>query len=213
MKQEINSEVEGGIAGRDLIDDHSAHHTTVIHVGNNSGQISHGDIHNWGPIILGGTGKPKIKVIIHPGPEHIDERQAATLKALVSEIVKLEKLLSRKPCGFGAVWARLTAKCKVTSYHLIKAEQFPKAEKFLREWIGHLSASPAAPENDPRWRSRRFTYIFTNLKKLNADAILRAQLLARFGSESMKDLSDDELEWVYRLVAGWKKAGHAPGQA
>lgn len=213
MKQEINSEVEGGVAGRDIIHHEAPQHSTTINVGINTGQISHGDIHNWGPIILGGLSRPKVKVVLQPGPEHIDQKKAATLKSLVSEIVRLEKLVKRSPKSYAAVWTALTARCRVTSYHLILDVDYPKAEKFLREWIGRLSSAKSAHLKDGNWRNRKFSYIFANVKQLDADAILRAQLLERYGSESMKDLTDDELEALYRLVAGWKKAGHAPGQA
>ena len=213
MKQEINSEVEGGVAGRDINHHDATQHSATINVGINTGQISHGDIHNWGPIILGGSPKPKVKVVIQPGPDCIDEEQKNRLKALVAEVVRLEGLVRRTPRSLSSVWVGVNAKAKATSYHLITQANYPRAEKFLREWIGRLSSAKSAHVKDANWRNRKFSYIFTNVKQLDADAILRAQLLARYGSESMKDLSDDELEAVYRLVAGWKKAGHAPGQA
>ena len=177
------------------------------------GQVAGGDIHNYGPVIFQGPTTIKHKVVLQPGPEHIDQKKASTLKSLVTEIVRLKKLIKRSPKGYAAVWNALTGKCKVTSYHLILDTDYPKAEKFLREWIGRLSSAKSAHLKDAHWRSRKFSYIFANVKQLDADAPLRAQLLARYGSESMKDLSDDQLEAVYHLVAGWKKVGHAPGQA
>ena len=211
MKQEINSEVEGGVAGRDIIH----RENTVVHVNfgaNHGGQqfIVNEPIHMH---FAAAAPRPRINIVIQPGPECIDEKKAATLKSLVSEIVRLEALLKPSPRGYAAVWNALNAKCQVTSYHLIKAADAPKAERFLREWIGRLSAAPSAPVKDAGWRNRKFTYIFANIKQLNADAALRAQLLARYGSPSMKALTDSELDSVYRLVAGWKKVGHAPGQA
>lgn len=100
------------------------------------------------------------------------------------------------------------------------AARAAKGEEFLG-WVllaegrmlDRLVHRPSAHLKDSNWRNRKFSYIFANVKQLDADAALRAQLLARYGSESMKDLDDGELEAVYRLVAGWKKAGHAPGQA
>ncbi len=177
------------------------------------GRVAGGDIHNYGPVIFQGPPTIKHKVVLQPGPEHIDQKKASTLKSLVTEIVRLEKLIKRSPKGYAAVWNALTGKCKVTSYHLILDTDYPKAEKFLREWIGRLSSAKSAHLKDAHWRSRKFSYIFANVKQLDADAPLRAQLLARYGSESMKDLSDDQLEAVYHLVAGWRKVGHAPGQA
>lgn len=180
--------------------------------GSVTGQVAGGDIHNYGPVIFHGPMTIKQKVVLQPGPEHIDQKKASTLKLLVTEIVRLERLVKRAPKSYAAVWTALTARCRVTSYHLILDADYPKAEKFLREWIGRLSSAKSAHLKDGNWRNRKFSYIFANVKQLDADAILRAQLLERYGSESMKDLTDDELEAVYRLVAGWKKAGHAPGQ-
>lgn len=182
--------------------------------GDVTGQLAGGDIHNYGPVIIhtGPVPKAKIKIVIQPGPEHIDQKKAANLKSLVTEIVRLEKLVKRSPKGYPTVWNALTARCKTTSYLLILNEDYPKAEKFLREWIGRLSSAKSAPAKDANWRKRKFSYIFTNVRQLNAEQALRARLLELFGTESMKDLSDTDLDAVYQLIAGWKKAGHAPGQ-
>lgn len=102
MKQEINSEVSGIVSGRDIIHHDAPEHSTTINVGINTGQISHGDIHNWGPIILGGSPKPKVKVVIQPGPDCIDEEQKNRLKALVAEVVRLEGLVRRTPRSFSS---------------------------------------------------------------------------------------------------------------
>lgn len=183
--------------------------------GDVTGQLAGGDIHNYGPVIIqaGVIQKTRVKIVIQPGPEHIDQKKAATLKSLVTEIVRLEKLVKRAPKGYAAVWNALTARCKTTSYRLILDADYPKAEKFLREWIGRLSSAKSAPAKDANWRNRKFSYIFTNVKQLAAEQVLRARLLERFGTESMRDISDADLDVVYHLVAGWKKAGHAPGQA
>ena len=211
MKQEINDEVEGGVAGRDIV--HKER--TVIHVNfgtNHGGQqfIANEPVHIHMPLA---APRPKVKVVVQPGPECIDEEQKNRLKALVAEVVRLEGLVRRTPRSFSSVWIGVNAKAKASSYHLITQANYPKAEKFLREWIGRLSSAKSAPAKDANWRNRKFSYIFTNVKQLAAEQVLRARLLKRFGSESMKDLSDADLESVYQWVAGWKKAGHAPGQA
>ena len=211
MKQEINDEVEGGVAGRDII--HKER--TVIHVNfgaNHGGQqfIANKPIHiHMAPA----APKPKVKVVIQPGPECIDDEQKNRLKALVAEVVRLESLVRRTPRTYSSVWVGVNAKAKASSYHLITQANYPKAEKFLREWIGRLSSTKSAPAKDANWRNRKFSFIFTNVKQLDAEQVLRTKLLEHFGSESMKDLSDADLGSVYQWVAGWKKAGHAPGQA
>lgn len=210
MKIDVEAESGGQAAGRDIV-----HKERVTVIGANYGTINQQfDVHDQLHIHLPPSApKPKVKVVIQPGPDCIDEEQKNRLKALVAEVVRLEGLVRRTPRSFSSVWVGVNAKAKATSYHLITQANYPRAEKFLREWIGRLSSAKSAHVKDAHWRSRKFSYIFANVKQLDADAVLRAQLLARYGSESMKDLSDDELEAVYRLVAGWKKAGHAPGQA
>ncbi len=157
--------------------------------------------------------RPRVKVIVATGPEHVSEAQKAGLKALVAEVVRLESLLKRAPKSFASVWSALNGRLRVSSYHLIPGSDAPCAEKYLREWIGRLSSAKSAPGKDANWRNRKYSYIFTNVKQLGAEAVLRERLLARHGSDSMKELSDAHLEAIYQLVAGWKKAGHAPGQA
>lgn len=193
MKQEFNGAIEGGVAGRDII--HGDIHAEVVH------------------LHLDGLVKPKIKVIVPTGPEHINDGQKAHLKELVAEVIRLEGLLKRTPKSFASVWVAVNAKCKASSYHLITQAAFPLAEKFLRQWIGRLSSAKSAPKKDANWRNRKYSYIFTNIRQLAADAALRDNLKSRFGSDSLKGLSDDDLDAIYRLVASWKKVGHAPSQA
>lgn len=183
--------------------------------GDVTGQVAGGDIHNHGPVVFqtSSAGATKIKIVIQPGPDHISEKKKAELKSLVTEVVRLESLIKREPKGFAAVWNALDKKCQVSSYHLILNTDFAKAEKFLREWIGRLSSAKSAHSKDPGWRNRKFSYIFTNVKQLAAEEALRAHLRERYSTDSMKGLSDTDLEAVYHVVAGWKKSGHAPGQA
>lgn len=193
MSQEFNGPIEGGVAGRDII----------------NGDI-HADTLN---LHIMPAAKPKIKVVVATGPEHVSEEQKAKLKELVAEVVRLESLIKRTPKTFASVWSALNGKIRVSSYHLILGKDAPKAEKYLREWIGRLSSAKSAPGKDAKWRNRKYSYIFTNVKQLSAEAILRERLLERHDTDSMKGLSDAHLEAIYQLVAGWKKAGHAPGQA
>lgn len=217
--QTFKGDVSGQVAGRDIINTNKSKISikepkNVIHVNfspNNDGQLFIANepihIHNHHPAPV------KVKVVVQPGDGCIDEPQKAQLKMLVTEVVRLEGLLKRTPKTFASVWVAVNAKCKASSYHLITQENYPRAEKFLREWIGRLSSTKSAPAKDGNWRNRKYSYIFTNIRKLDADVALRQHLQTRFGNDSLKGLSDDDLMSIYSLVAGWKKAGHAPGQA
>lgn len=208
MKQIFKGKISGQVAGGDIYN-----HTTINQaVG---GNVIHGDFHNHGALIIQAAPaqKQKVKVVVSTGPEHVSEEQKVKLKELVTEVVRLESLLRREPKSFASVWAAVNGKLRVSSYKLMLGADYPKAEKYLREWIGRLSSAKSAPKKDANWRNRKYSYIFTNAKQLGAEAMLRERLQERYGSDSMKDLSDEHLEAVYQLVAGWKKTGRAPGQA
>lgn len=147
---------------------------------------------------------------VKPGDEHISENQAAKLTALVQEIVELEAKLKKTPKGFRAVWSALNAHCSVTRYLLIAAEDYDKAEKYLRQWIGRLNSMASAPvaDNDT-WRKRRYAYIKINTK--DDEAWLTAYLRKNFKVESLTEISDDDLDRTYRAVASRKRKGSPRG--
>lgn len=141
---------------------------------------------------------------VEPGEQHISEGQAAKLTSLVQEIVELEAKLKKAPKGFRAVWGALNAHCGVTRYLLIAVEDYDKAEKYLRQWIGRLNSMASAPvaDNDA-WRKRRYAYIKINTKD---DGVwLTAYLRKTFKAESLADISDDDLDRTYRAVASRKR--------
>lgn len=162
----------------------------------------------------GQTAVAKPKIVIQPGPEHIGDTQRAALKALVDDVVKLEAVARRAPKGHASVWGALNKRMKASSYHLIMASDYPRAEKFLREWIGRLSSTKSAVKKDPEWRKRKYAYIFTNVKMLGRQQALNQLLQERYSAESVKDIADEQLAAVYQVVAGWKRtAAAAPSQA
>jgi len=166
-----------------------------------------------GDLVYQAPAAPRIKVVVQPGPQHISETQRARLKGLVDDIVKAEAL-RRHPKTHAAVWKALNAKVKTPSYHLIRAEDYARAETFLRQWIGRLSAMKSAPKKLPDWRKRKYAYIHTSVKQMGAAARLEALLADRYGVESLKNLSDTDLAAAYQVVAGWKRVERAqPGAA
>lgn len=144
-----------------------------------------------------------VKAVPKPGDEHISQQQAATLTALVNEIVELEAKLKKQPKTHRAVWGALNAYMSVTRYLLIPAVGFEKAEKYLRQWLGRLNSMASAPKKDnDEWRKRKYAYIKINSKN-DAEAI-NAYLLKNFAVTSLTELSNDELDKVYRYVASRK---------
>lgn len=139
---------------------------------------------------------------VKPGEDHISDAQAATLKSLVDKIVDIEAKVKRKPATHQSVWATLNKFCKVTTYRLIPAGRFDAARKYLDQWIGRLNAMSSAPVKDgDNWRKRHYSYIKVNTKD-PADGAALAAFLQKLGVTSLTDLSNDDLEKVYRYIAG-----------
>ncbi len=87
---------------------------------------------------------------------------------------------------------------------MIPLEKFPKAKKYLLEWVGRLNSMPSAPVKDgDEWRKRKYAYIKVNTK--NDPAALNAYISKNFGVTSLTELSNEELERVYRYAASRKK--------
>lgn len=145
---------------------------------------------------------------VKPGIEHITEEQAVLLTALVGDVIETEAKLKKSPATHRAVWGALNAYCKVTKYRLIPLADFSKAEKYLRQWLGRLNSGASAPvKNGDKWRSSRYSYIKINTKSTAEDEALRAYMKRNFGAatESLTQLSNDELDKVYRYVASRKR--------
>ncbi|MGK8199541.1 ORF6C domain-containing protein [Burkholderia cepacia] len=137
---------------------------------------------------------------VKPGDDHISENQAAALTALVNEIVEAESKLKQSPKTHRAVWAALNAHCQVTRYRLIPASDFERAKKYLYQWLGRLNSMASAPVKDgDTWRKRKYSYIKINSK--DEPEIIDRYISKNFSANSLTELSNDELEKVYRYVA------------
>lgn len=74
-----------------------------------------------------------------PGGANISLAQRANLKSLVEEVVELElKHNPNQTKTARSVWASLNRHCGVTTYTLIRAQDYEKAERFLTLWRGKL---------------------------------------------------------------------------
>lgn len=196
-EQTVKGNVAGDVVGGDIVN-----HAPKIQI--NGGMVMGNVIYMQSP-----AAPPRVKVVIQPGPEHIADEQKARLKALVDDVVKLESAARRSPKSHAAVWGALNKRMRASSYHLIKAVDYDRAEKFLREWIGRLSSTKTAEKKDPDWRKRKYSYIFLNVKQLNAQDRLDALLHDPYLVKSLKELTNEQLAAVYQKVASWKRAGPA----
>lgn len=145
----------------------------------------------------------KLRAETRPGIDHISTDQRSQLIDLVNEIVDIEAKLKKSPKSHRAVWAALNAHCRVNTYTLIAASDFDRARKFLNQWRSRLSASASAPVKDgDNWRKRHYAYIKINTKDPDDAAAVDAYMARRFKAKSLTELSNDELDAVYKYVAG-----------
>ena len=186
-----------------IIDSQTLDSLSVSNAGDNFGIIAGRDV-----IINQELSRPpKVKAVVPVGPEHITNEQRVLLKNLVADVVRLESIARREPKSFASVWSSLNKKCKASEYKLILRKDFPKAEKYLREWIGRLSSTKTAQRKDVDWRKRKYNYIHTNCKQFGLGPKMREFIRQRFqtDSQSLTELDNEQLTVVYNAVARWKK--------
>ena len=145
-------------------------------------------------------------VVVKAGDGTITAAQQAELKALVDEIVSLEAKLKRTPRTFASVWGNLNKKMKVTRYVEIPLEKFAAAKKLLVNERGALLSSSSAPAKVSTWRTSRYGAIKARSKEfVGGENRYRDYAQKRFGKRSLTELSDEQLDAVYRFVYGWTR--------
>ncbi|KAF0205503.1 MAG: putative DNA-binding [Gallionellaceae bacterium] len=138
-----------------------------------------------------------------PGETHISDEQKVALQGLVKDVVDAEQKLKQKPKSYQAVWGALNAHCKVSQYALIASADFEKAQKYLNQWMGRLHSMATAPVKDgDTWRKRHYAYIKINSKSPEDAAVVSQYMIKNFKATSLTELSNDQLDKVYRYVAG-----------
>lgn len=145
----------------------------------------------------------RIKAETKPGEDHISLQQRSILKDLVDQVAEKEVTLKRQPKGHRAIWSSLNKHCGVNTYTLIALDDFEKARKYLYVWLGRLNASKSASSADgSAWRRSRYAYIKINSKDHEDEKSLKAYMLRNYKASSLTELSDDQLDNVYKYVAG-----------
>lgn len=145
----------------------------------------------------------KIKTETKPGSEHITDTMAATLKEMVAQIVSAEEKIKKKPATYKSVWAAFNNHFKIPSYRLLPLTRFDEGRAYLNQWMGRIHAAPTASVKDgDTWRRRKIAYIKVNSKEDEDKVAVAAYVREKFREESISQLSNDQLEAVYRYVAG-----------
>lgn len=155
--------------------------------------------------------RPKVQVVIQPGPDHIDDAQKVRLRELVNEIVELERTVKRVPRGAGEIWGALAVRFRVASYHRILDRDFALAEAWLQTWCARLRSPKHASVRESDWRHSRYSYINTVAKQIGRTEDLARLLTESYQDRPLKELSQLELETVRRIVAEWKKQARLKG--
>lgn len=163
------------------------------------------------------TGKSTVHVIntenhvtrtiaeVKPGTHHITDAQAFTLQGLVNQIVTTEESLKKKPAAYRSVWGSLNNFCRVPKYRLILLSDYDKARKYLDQWMGRLNSMASAPVKDgDKWRKRHYAYIKINSKEQVVAEAVKKYMQRKYKAVSLTELSNDELDAVYKYVAGKK---------
>lgn len=210
MTHEIDAE-SGQAAGRDIHNNQPQ--SNVINV--NFGVVRGGhQTVTTGPVHIEIHAPQKaapIRVSVQPPPGSVTEEQKLQLRDLVQQTVEVESQVKRKPRTFQAVWGAFQKRFRVTSYHMLPASQFEEAKAWLQQDIARVRSMKSAPKKDPAWRASRYRFIHAAAKEIGRSDDLPKVMETRFGGRSMKDISDDELQSLYQLVAGWKQQARRNG--
>lgn len=201
MKQEFNGPVEGGVAGNDVI------HAPTISIQTVSGGTN--IIGNQGGVVvqLTSPSKQRPKVVIQPGPEHIDDGQKVALAALRDEWLTLHAAIKKNPLSHSVAWGRINKAAGATSYHLILKTRYEDATNFIKVEMAKLRGMRSAPAKDGDWRAKRIGAIKARCKNQlgNVDAY-KPYIKKNFQAESLSELATNDLQRTYAYIMA-KKAG------
>ncbi len=140
-----------------------------------------------------------------PGENAITAEQARRLQELVEQIVELEQMVSQKPKSYGAVWSAFKKKFKIPTYKALPKERFAEAEAYLLRWIGRLKSRLKDTHTEDWRKERRRAIYFTAVNLLGmTEEELRDLIQQRYGVRRLHDLTDDQLENLYRYIMNLK---------
>lgn len=145
--------------------------------------------------------RPRVTVV--PGYGVVSEPQKARLLELCDRWVVTNDAVRRTKLSYEAARGALKRKARVTSYHLIPADQFAMLERWLLTQIARVNAMPSAAARSPSWRNDRIKAIQARCNERGFQERRRTYMLERFGVSSMTGLTDGDLGRLYSAVMGW----------
>lgn len=150
---------------------------------------------------------PTVTIVkVQTGVGVLTAAQKAKINALIAEWVEARGAVRRSKAEIAALRKSFNNAMKVNSYAEILQGDFERAMTWLRRQTGIINSMPSARAKLPDWRKKRYTSINARAKEFS-DGELRYRNYAqeRFGTGSLKELNDDQLDAVYRHVFGWPR--------
>lgn len=201
MKQEFNDRIEGDVAGNDVV----SHQAPVVKLGSVFGGTNiignQGGVH----VQIATTAPARPRVVIQPGPEHINDAQKIALAALRDEWLTLHATLKKKPLSHSVAWTRINKAAGATSYHLILKDRYEDALNFIKVEMAKLRGMRSAPAKDGEWRSKRIGAIKARCKNQLGDIeAYKPYIRKNFKADSLSDLATDDLQRTYAYIMAKK---------
>lgn len=149
---------------------------------------------------------PRQKVYVRTGENVLDAQQKRKIMELVYNLAGVAGAVRKTSPQVKQVWTALNRYMSVNSYHEIKQEEFDKAVKWLQRQKGIVNSMPSARTKNPDWRRDHYKGINARAGEFpDGKERYRQYAQERFGSSSLRELSDDQLKAVYRYVMGWHR--------
>jgi len=142
-------------------------------------------------------------VHVQTGVGVIDARQKRRLLELRDSLVEASAA-GKTPKTPGGVMLALNRYMKVNKYDEILAVDFEKAEKWLVRQRAIKASLPSARKKLPSWRDGRMRAVHARCKERGFESWRLDYMKKKFDKVSMVDLSDDDLETLYRAVMAKK---------
>ncbi len=166
-----------------------------------------------GNIVAGGNvsiNKKEVqRVVVQPGPQHINEQQAFELKRLVDKAVEIEGISGKTTDGLYQKWyAKLKNQFKVTSYKTIPADLGECAISWMQQQVAMLHPKLRRTDKDA-WRKEHYQGIWARSKQLGLskeDVYKLAEMrITKKPISSLTDLGDRHLKKLYQVIMALPK--------
>lgn len=145
-------------------------------------------------------------VVVKTGDGVLTAQQKSKINQIIKEWIDARGAVRRSKSEISSFRSAFNKAMKVNSYHEILQEDFDKAVAWLRRQVGIVYSMASASKKIPDWRKKRYAQINARAKEfLDGEVRYRSYAQKRFGSDSLKALSDEQLDAVYRYVFGWRR--------